>query len=850
MTEALLLKAGDLEVDRARRCVLRGSEVIDLPRLSFDFLIALIEAAPAIVTHDELIERVWHNHFVSPETIAQRARLVRVSLGDSANEPHYVAAVRGIGYRWMTPVLPAAPLPNGATDPLPNGAAAMPPRSRLLRYGVPMTGVAIVATLGLWYAQHRDSRWAADNAMPAIEAAIAADDLGTAFERAEALEARIGRGYLSPERWREFAVTTSIRSTPDGARVSYRRYDAPDHAWIDLGETPIDAVRLPRDVLVFNVEKSGYANTQRSQYPPGIYPPDADTQTSTDVVTFDLQPADRVPSGMVWVPASSAPRLPPFVKRNFDVEIPGFLIDRFETTNRDYQDFVDAGGYADARYWQDLEFVDGERVLDRQTALARFVDATGRPGPSNWQLGKYPAGAADLPVTGLSWFEAAAYANFRGKSLPTAYHWGRAVGDSIAAPMTRFGNFTGSVRPVERSGELGPFGTYDMIGNAAEWVSNAKGADRLVSGGAATDPPYGFTSGVAQSPWNRTTLTGVRCVIYFEPPAAALLADLPADELPPLPAPMPDAVLDAALAGLRYRSFDSAPQPIADLQLGDIRRQRVSLSAAGGDGRFDVYVFVPNDAAPPYQAVIYFGGSYGLALGADFEAQFRWDLNAFEPILRSGRVVVWPIWYGTYSRYDGLDEVSNLNDYIAVLQKRFRLWMHETAAVLDYVHAPEFSDKVAWMGISYGAMVPMSMTYHFPGRFGAAILLSGGDLIREPWQVTLYRRLRVPTLMLNGRYDPVVTKGQAQRFYDGIGTPPQDKRLVLYETGHWPLPRNETAREISDWLDRYLGPVEQERTITVSRRPLREPDPRDVGGARSSAIPPSDLSTGTQSSAL
>ncbi len=107
MVEATSLKADDLEVDRTRRCVLRGSEVINLPRLSFEFLIALIDAAPAIVTHDELVAQVWRNHFVSPETIAQRARLLRVSLGDSANEPRYVAAVRGIGYRWMTPVMPA-----------------------------------------------------------------------------------------------------------------------------------------------------------------------------------------------------------------------------------------------------------------------------------------------------------------------------------------------------------------------------------------------------------------------------------------------------------------------------------------------------------------------------------------------------------------------------------------------------------------------------------------------------------------------------------------------------------------------------------------------------------------------
>lgn len=106
----------------------------------------------------------------------------------------------------------------------------------------------------------------------------------------------------------------------------------------------------------------------------------------------------------------------------------------------------------------------------------------------------------------------------------------------------------------------------------------------------------------------------------------------------------------------------------------------------------------------------------------------------------------------------------------------------------------------------------MSMTYHFPSRFGAAILLSGTDLISEPWKVTLYRRLQVPVLMLNGRYDSIVMQGTAQRFYDGLGTRAGDKRLVLYDTGHWPLPRNETAREISDWLDRYLGPVQHDAT--------------------------------------
>ena len=51
--------------------------------------------------------------------------------------------------------------------------------------------------------------------------------------------------------------------------------------------------------------------------------------------------------------------------------------------------------------------------------MAEFVDSTGRPGPATWQGGDYPEGQDDYPVSGVSWYEAAAYAEFAHKSLPT-----------------------------------------------------------------------------------------------------------------------------------------------------------------------------------------------------------------------------------------------------------------------------------------------------------------------------------------------------------------------------------------------------------------------------------------------
>ena len=99
-----------------------------------------------------------------------------------------------------------------------------------------------------------------------------------------------------------------------------------------------------------------------------------------------------------------------------------FFIDETEVTNRAYKEFVDAGGYAETKYWKQ-EFKKDGQIIPWDEAIKEFVDRTGQPGPSTWEFGDYPEGQDDHPVSGVSWFEAAAYAEFRGKSLPTIYHW-------------------------------------------------------------------------------------------------------------------------------------------------------------------------------------------------------------------------------------------------------------------------------------------------------------------------------------------------------------------------------------------------------------------------------------------
>jgi TolB-like protein len=105
---ALDLPAGfdlaDLTIDTRQRAVFRGSQRIPLPKLTYELLLALADAAPNLLTHEDLAQRVWRGRLMTPETLAQRVLLLRRALGDNASNPRYLRGVRGVGYQLVAPV--------------------------------------------------------------------------------------------------------------------------------------------------------------------------------------------------------------------------------------------------------------------------------------------------------------------------------------------------------------------------------------------------------------------------------------------------------------------------------------------------------------------------------------------------------------------------------------------------------------------------------------------------------------------------------------------------------------------------------------------------------------------------
>ena len=109
-------EAGDLCIDTARQRVTRHGVDLELPRLSFEFLVALVKAYPRMLTVDELLDSIWAPAVVNPETVSQRVKLLRQALGEDPAEPRYIVGVRGRGYRMGATVtrrtIEAGPAPN------------------------------------------------------------------------------------------------------------------------------------------------------------------------------------------------------------------------------------------------------------------------------------------------------------------------------------------------------------------------------------------------------------------------------------------------------------------------------------------------------------------------------------------------------------------------------------------------------------------------------------------------------------------------------------------------------------------------------------------------------------------
>jgi formylglycine-generating enzyme required for sulfatase activity/dienelactone hydrolase/tRNA A-37 threonylcarbamoyl transferase component Bud32 len=599
-------------------------------------------------------------------------------------------------------------------------------------------------------------------------------------------------------RWDKLARGVTFVTNPPGARVSWRPYAGDDTTWRSLGTTPVKNVWLPRALVRLRLERAGSATLEGHGWT--FYPDD----------TIRLPKPSEVPPGMVWVGGDQIGILSSGLEALPELQLPAYLVDRYEVTNRRFKAFVDAGGYADSSWWPPFER-DGRRV---PWAVARraFVDRTGRPGPATWELGDYPDGQDDYPVAGVSWYEAEALARFSGRSLPSIYHWNWAAGTwatNWIVPQSNLGGH--GLRPVGSAQGLGPWGTYDMAGNVREWCANASGRDRFILGGGWNDASMMFESAYAQSPWDRSATNGLRLVTYPQ------MTDAVRQALRPVQVPSRDyahetPVSDEAYAVFR-RLYAFDPRPLdARIEAVDTTddwvREQISFAAAYGDERVPAYLYLPRRTRPPYQTVVYFPGSNALfarTFGSDPQRQV-WDY-----VVKTGRALLFPVYWGTYERDRRV--TTDQPDTTDAYRDRVVHWARDFRRAVEYaVSRPDLdSTRLAFLGYSWGGRLGPLLVGLEPRIKVAVLYVAGLKLVRSLPEADPFNyasRVKIPVLMLNGRYDyffPVETSQIP--LYRLLGSPPEAKRHVLYDGSHF-VPRVVLVREVVDWLDRWLGPVE------------------------------------------
>jgi eukaryotic-like serine/threonine-protein kinase len=674
-----------------------------------------------------------------------------------------------------------------------------------------LLAITVLVAVATWLIKrNREARWAREVALPEISQLADQGKFAAAYALASRADKSIPWDPTLAKLWPVISYQFSLDTVPAGVNVFRKEYVDTNAPWEFVGATPLKS-RQPRGMFIWKFEKPGYGTVLRTTL--ALIPRIATPPGEPVAGSVALDAVDKIPAGMVRVsPAKYSKTLfIPGYEGMPELELKDYWIDQHEVTNRQFKLFVDDGGYQKREYWK-VDFVREGKHLSWDEAMALFRDSAGRPGPKGWVQGEYPNGQDDLPVTGVSWYEAAAYAEFAGKSLPTIYHWNRAAGPFSASFIVPASNFGGAgVVPVGSKQDMSPWGNYDMAGNVKEWIWNeAESGKRYVLGGGWDEPTYMFIDPDAQSPFLRAANIGFRCVKYIEPES------IPAVATAPMPSPRRDLTKEKPASDVlfqAYRSLYSYDKTALNASVepyvqdeDDWTAERITYNAAYGNERAIAYLFLPKKAHPPFQTVIFFPGSNALVL-----RKFSlYTTAALDAVLRSGRAVLYPIYKGTYERGDGMEsdvtnETSGWRDHVI-------MWVKDASRAIDYAETrPELDhDKLAYYGYSWGAEMGAIVPAVDP-RIKVCVLALGGlefhRSLPEVDTINFISRVKQPVLMLNGRYDFFFPLESTQDpFYQLLGSKKDQKKRLLYETGH-NIPRNELIKEILNWLDQYLGPV-------------------------------------------
>ena len=227
----------------------------------------------------------------------------------------------------------------------------------------------------------------------------------------------------------------------------------------------------------------------------GTTPPHAGAGTVTPPATDPYEGMELIPAGEFRMGSNSGSS---DEKPVHSVYVDAFYMDAYEVTNAQYAEFLNAKGkHAEAgNTWY---HIGGHN--SRIEYVSRKYQVKG--------------GYENHPVTHMSWYGAMAYAEWKGKRLPTEAEWEKAARGGLAGLTYPWGNTIDSSRAnyknhVKDTTAVGKYpangyGLYDMIGNAYEWC-----LDEYNRNFYSVSPAQNPLSGANSIQWLLDNYTGVK----------------------------------------------------------------------------------------------------------------------------------------------------------------------------------------------------------------------------------------------------------------------------------------------------------------------------------------------------
>lgn len=684
--------------------------------------------------------------------------------------------------------------------------------------------ILIAIAIGAWFANRARVVSEARAALPKLEALVEQRRYFDAYDLAMDLQPHLRGEERLVRALEKITAPITVKSTPPGAQVWLERVtpDGETRSRQLIGTTPLLNHAIARGDYVLTVDKSGFAPASRTISLTPIFTRGLTIAPPLPPIERTLIPAGQAPARMAAV--SGGPyRLSSWSRPTIqNVTLAPYHIDLHEVSNADFARFVDGGGYQRPELWKH-PFVKDGRTLTFDQAMRELLDTTGLNAPRAWAQQKYPSGRENDPVTGVTWYEAAAFAELSGKTLPTVYEWEKAARDGersvfgLTFPwgvvpsgidVAKRANFRGNgPMPVQSlRGGQSPYGAYHMAGNVAEWCANAFDDGHAVAGGSYDSPLYQFGVVGSFPPFYSSPDLGFRCARRTSPAADQGNFVLRRSAEVPVYARLPEA---------KYREFlrfyDYPPAPlnarVLERKVEDAWiAEKIAYSGANGE-TVEAYLILPKNHKPPYQVVHYLPAGDVAGGLRTLEASLK---TAFAPFIRNGRAVFGVMLPGYIGRgYRGDRQPGDSAEYAELLINN----VIDERRGLDYLMTRPDIDgsRIAFHGQSSGAAIGIVLA-GVEHRYRSVLIVGVGimsaDLRGQPHvsRINFAPYADTPLLMVHGKWDeghPLRTN--AQPIYNLF---PQPKEMSIYDGGHIPPP--EVSIPIfTAWWDKTLGPVQR-----------------------------------------